>query len=316
MKKILNYIAAGQGLGIRFLLIFSAITAFIFAVYIRTNGTELIPYAQDIADQMLPIKVENGIVVEPANTIKTAQLRIDENMSPLELPLVINTTVDTLNTAQLKSGVYLTRTTLYTVNNNEVRLYNLENDFELPQGDYRQEFKSVLFWAAIMVFIFGGLILFITYFILSIFYATCSYVLSAILSRKYDFDLRMRLSVLCLISAYIIFALLGWLGIETGKLVFFAVVIALQTLVIAKLPPVIGQENTIVPETADTTAVSAAWPEESKTAPVPVKAPAKKAPVKKKAPAKKKAAVKKPAAAAPKTTKMKKAAAPKKTTAK
>lgn len=309
MKKILNYIAAGQGLGIRFLLIFSAIVALVYAVYVRTAGTEFIPYAQDIADQMLPIKVENGIVVEPANTIKKAQLRVDENMSPLELPLVINTTVDTLDTANLTSGVYLTRTTFYTVNKNEVKLYKLENDFELPQADYRDTFKSVLFWTAVTVFIFGCLILFVTYFILSIFYATCSYILSAILSRKYDFDLRMRLSVLSLISAYVLFALLGWLGIETGKLVFFAVVIALQVLAITKLPPVINNEHIIAEEAAPAPEVTSAWPEENTTVKTAAKAPIKKAPVKKKAPAKKKAAVKKPAATAPKT---KKAAAPKK----
>lgn len=309
MKKILNYIAAGQGLGIRFLLIFSAIVALVYAVYVRTAGTEFIPYAQDIADQMLPIKVENGIVVEPANTIKKAQLRVDENMSPLELPLVINTTVDTLDTANLTSGVYLTRTTFYTVNKNEVKLYKLENDFKLPQADYRDTFKSVLFWTAVTVFIFGCLILFVTYFILSIFYATCSYILSAILSRKYDFDLRMRLSVLSLISAYVLFALLGWLGIETGKLVFFAVVIALQILAITKLPPVINNEHIIAEEAAPAPEVTSAWPEENTTVKTVAKAPIKKAPVKKKAPAKKKAAVKKPAAIAPKT---KKAAAPKK----
>lgn len=309
MKKILNYIAAGQGLGIRFLLIFSAIVALVYAVYVRTAGTEFIPYAQDIADQMLPIKVENGIVVEPANTVKKAQLRVDENMSPLELPLIINTTVDTLDTANLTSGVYLTRTTFYTVNKNEVKLYKLENDFELPRADYRDTFKSVLFWTAVTVFIFGGLILFVTYFILSIFYATCSYILSAILSRKYDFDLRMRLSVLSLISAYVLFALLGWLGIETGKLVFFAVVIALQVLVITKLPPVINNEHIIAEEAAPASEVTSAWPEENTTVKTATKTPVKKAPVKKKAPTKKKAAVKKPAATAPKT---KKAAAPKK----
>lgn len=298
MKKILNYIAAGQGLGIKFLLVFSAIVALVYAVYVRTAGTEFIPYAQDIADQMLPIKVENGIVVEPANTIKKAQLRVDENMSPLELPLVINTTVDTLDAANLTSGVYLTRTTFYTVNKNEVKLYKLENDFELPQADYRETFKSVLFWTAAIVFIFGGLILFVTYFLLSIFYATCSYALSVILSRKYGFDLRMRLSVLCLICAYVLFALLGWLGIETGKLVFFAVVLALQILAITKLPADINSEDVISEEAVPAPETTSAWPEENKTAKETAKTP-----VKRKTPAKKKEAAKKPAATAQKTKK-------------
>lgn len=322
MKKILNYIAFGQGLAIRFLIIFSALVALVFALYIRFAGADLIPYAQDIADQMLPVKVVNGVVVEPADTIKVAHLNLDGNAS-LELPLVINTTVDNLDISQLSQGAYLTRRAFYVINQNDSRIYPLKESFELPQGDYREDFKSGLSWAAFAFFIFGGIGLFVFYFLLSIFYATCSYLISAVISKKFDFDLRMRMSVLCLITAYVFFTLIGWMGIESGKLVFFVIIIAMQIWIISKLPANLAPQ-TAVPVSTETTVppVTSAWPTTSsepvKTEapapeakkPAPKKAPAKKSAVKK-APAKKPVTAKKPAASA-----AKKPTAPKKAPAK
>lgn len=326
MKKILNYIAFGQGLAIRFLIIFSALVALVFALYIRFAGADLIPYAQDIADQMLPVKVVNGVVVEPADTIKVAHLNLDGNAA-LELPLVINTTVDNLDISQLSQGAYLTRRAFYVINQNDSRIYPLKDSFELPQGDYREDFKSGLSWAAFAFFIIGGIGLFAFYFLLSIFYATCSYVVSAIASKKFDFDLRMRMSVLCLITAYAFFTLIGWIGIESGRLVFFVIIITMQFWIISKLPAnlapqpavLVSTETTVPPMTsawpannAEPSKVAAAEPETKKAA-APKKTAAKKSAAKKAAPATaKKAAAKTPVKKAP----AKKAAAPKKAPAK
>lgn len=323
MKKILNYIATGQGLGIKFLILFTAIVALIFSIYIRFAGADLIPYAQDIADQMLPIKVVNGVVVEPAETVKIAHLNLGDGLAPMALPLVINTTVDNLDITALDQGAYLTRKAFYVINQNDTRIYPLQGSFELPQGDYRDDFKSGLTWAAVAFFIFGSFGIFVFYFILSIFYAACSYAVSAIASKKFDFDLRMRMSVLCLISAYIFFTLLGWMGIESGRLVFFIIVIGMQGFIISKLPSIVASPVSIpLAPDAPAAAMATAWPEPAK--PEELKAPLKKAPAKK-ASAKKPETIKKPAAKAAKVPEKKtdekkspakKIAAPKKTTAK
>ena len=221
MKKLINYISAGQGLGLKLILIFSGLVSLVFAAYIRISGAALIPYAQDIADQMLPIKIENGIVAEPAKTIKVAHLRITEDADPIALPFIINTTVDELNTNELSSGIYLTRTAFYAVNKNEVRLYKLEDNMDLPKGDYREDFKSALTYTSIALFVIGWISLFIMYTALTFFYAGCSYAVSAIFSKRYNFNTRMRISTLCLITTYILFMTLDWLGLESGKIVFF-----------------------------------------------------------------------------------------------
>lgn len=135
MQKILNYILNGNGLGFKFLGIFSLIVAVLLAVFLRISGSSLIPYAQSAADQLLPIKIVNGIITEPENTVRTVRLQIGhENLS---LPVVLDTTADSLDTENLKPGVYITRTQIYTINQNQVKITKLSNSFDIPKGDYR-----------------------------------------------------------------------------------------------------------------------------------------------------------------------------------
>ena len=71
MEKIINYISRGQGLGIKFLLLFSLIVAVFYAVGTKFAGDQFfVPAAQKAADAFLPIRIENGIVTEPENTVK------------------------------------------------------------------------------------------------------------------------------------------------------------------------------------------------------------------------------------------------------
>ena len=66
MKKIINYIAGGQGLGIKFIALLALLLSIVFGATVKVMGSDAVPYAQQIADQMLPIKVVNGQIVEPA----------------------------------------------------------------------------------------------------------------------------------------------------------------------------------------------------------------------------------------------------------
>lgn len=231
MNKILNYIQNGRGLGIKIILILTLIISTYVSVAVKTGGTDLIPYAQQIADQMLPIKVENGVIVDPVDTIRTATL----GDSGFTLPFVIDTTTDTLDTSKLKQGVCLSRTTLYTVNNNEVRIKKLQGSFELPQQDYTDFFNSVLNWIAVISFVLVMIFGFLSYFITCLIYALCAILVAKLTKNTYSFDQRMRLSVICFVAAEIIFIPLSFMAINS-KLLFFIVVIALQGFFLSRLP--------------------------------------------------------------------------------
>lgn len=234
MKKILNYIAHAQGLGIRYLLLFSVILGILLALLIRFAGKDYIPYAQAAADQILPIKIENGKVVRPLNTIKQASLNIDGDK--INLPFFINTTVDKLNASNLKDGVYLTRSAVYSVNRSQIRINQLEGDIDLPQADYTEAFTTVLTWTAVTCAIFGTAFIFFFLFILTVFYASCAYVLAAAMKKKFDFDLRMRSSVVSLLTTYIGLYALGFIGITSGKLAFFLIVMLLEYFLLKNIP--------------------------------------------------------------------------------
>lgn len=235
MTKILDYIAKGQGLGVKILLIFSLVVALIFGIYVKTEGQDLIPYAQQVADQMLPLKIENGVVVEPADTVRTASIRFDDSEQTFALPFVINTTTDTLNTASLAEGIYLTRSNLYSVQGSQARIIKLEGNFDLPRGDYTPQFRSILNWTALIIGLMAVFFCFVLYFLLSIFYSFCASGLAYIANKKLDFDQRMRLAVICLTATYVLFFFLNLLGAGESRLLFFLVVILLEAVVMKQL---------------------------------------------------------------------------------
>ena len=90
MKKIINYIAGGQGLGIKFTALLALLLSIVFGATVKVMGSDAVPYAQQIADQMLPIKVVNGQIVEPADTYKVVHLRFNEDSDPY--PCLLYTT--------------------------------------------------------------------------------------------------------------------------------------------------------------------------------------------------------------------------------
>ena len=236
MKKITSYILNGQGLGMKFLAGLSVLMALIFAIVIRVQGAAYVPYAQEIADQMLPVKVVNGQIVEPLNTFKMAQIRIEGRDTPLALPLVLDTRVTNLDANLLPQGVYVTRTNIYTVNRNQVKVIKIEGDNYIPKGDYTDVFKSWLNWSAVIGGIAGIVILFVLYLILTMFYALCTQVIAKLARRDMAFDSRMRLSAVVLTAAYILFIPLGWLGVSS-TLLFLAVMLGALIWFVVKYVP-------------------------------------------------------------------------------
>ncbi len=243
MDKILNYIKNGRGLGLKILLIFTLIISVYVAGLIKTGGTDMIPLAQQVADQLLPLKVENGVIVDPVDTVRTASLA--DGM--IRLPLVIDTSIDTLDTSRLEQGVYLTRTTLYTINKNEVRIKKLEGSFYLPQQDYTDFFNYVLNWVAVLSFFLVLIFGFLIYFLICVFYALCASIIARLSKKQYNFETRMRLTMISFITAEIIAIPLNWLNVNS-TLLFFVIVIALQTFLLRSLSTF---EAEAIPETEE-----------------------------------------------------------------
>lgn len=236
MNKIKSYILNGQGLGIKYLAALAILASLVFAIFVRVEGASYIPYAQEVAEQMLPIKIVDGKIVEPLNTFKMAQIRVEGKSSPLALPLVLDTRVSNLDANLLPEGVYVTRTNIYTVTKNQIKVIKFEGDNYLPKGDYTEVFKSWLNWSAFILGVCGIVLLFVLYFILTMFYALCAQLIAKIARRDMNFERRMRLCALVLVAAYIIFLPLSFIGINSTLLFFAAVICALAWFIIKCAP--------------------------------------------------------------------------------
>lgn len=233
MNKILNYIAHGKGVGAMILLLFSFIIAFYTAINSRIVLNDSIPYMQNISDQLLPIKIENGKVVVPENTVKEVNLAGDKRTV---YQFVIDTTRDELDTSALKSGLYLTRSYFYAVKQNEIRSVKLEGNLELLKQDYTPMFATAVRWLVAFIGLGGTILLFLMFFVVAILFAFCSGLATAINKKELGFDAKMRLSTLVFIAVYLLSFVLGWVGFNLHGLLFFLVVIAAQIAVVKRLP--------------------------------------------------------------------------------
>ncbi len=236
MEKLLNYIKNGRGVGIKWLLLFSLIITIFLTINLKLVGDEtFVPTAQKIADEFLPIKIENGIITDPVDTIKTYTILVgDENNNPQQIDIIMDTALDTLDMSKIKNGIFITKNALYTIANNQIEIYKFEDSIYLPKDDYTEFFSSILNWSIAFLFVFGFIGLFIFYLLATLFYAGCSYAVSLLLKKKFEFNLRMRLSMFSFIVTYTVFIFLSLFGFSSW-LIFFIAVIALEGLILKEI---------------------------------------------------------------------------------
>lgn len=236
MKNLTNYIINGRGFGIIPLLIFTLAVTIIFSIRLKNIGDSAIPYAQQVADQILPIKIEHGRVITPDDIKQTFKIKISEDMPEVQIPFMIDTTVDTLNPTKLKEGIYLTRTAFYTVGQRQTKVMALSDSLDIPQGDYTDFFKTMVNYAISFLFVGFIIIFFIGFLIVSLFYTLTAWILSAIMQRQTEFDFRMRLSSCSVIFIYTLSFLLTLNGSTLSGLLFFILILLLQGLFIYHAP--------------------------------------------------------------------------------
>ena len=195
MNKFIDYILNGKGLGLKLVLLYSLIFAIVGGFNLKRIGDSIIPNAQEIADKILPIKIEQGKIISPLGFEKSFNLNLSSKLPDFKLPFIMNTNVDALDIKTLKEGIYLTRSSLYTVTNGQVRMSGLADSLEIPQGDYTDFFqKTVNYTSVVFVFIMT-ILLFVFWSIASVFYSIIAWAISRIFKRQSTFAIRMRLSV-------------------------------------------------------------------------------------------------------------------------
>lgn len=231
MKKILNYISNGKGIGALWLLLFAVIMTVYAATTLNNILPQGIPYVQKFADDVLPLKVENQKLVVPENTI----IQRIYNFGDEEYRVVIDTTKDMLTEEEYKPGVYLTRSYVYTVKENDVRRQAWKTDFDLPKQDYTPMLQVFIKWIVCLSAIIGPFVYFLCFFAAVLFYAFCSSFACVLNKTELNFKTKMRLNTLLFIGVYILSTLCAHIGLTLSTLGFFLLMIASQIVSVKKV---------------------------------------------------------------------------------
>ena len=229
MINVANYIKFGRGIGARWLLLYALVVAIILGISVKMLGNYAAPHLQSVADQLLPIKIENGVIVEPENVVKAVKLDIDELN---EFPIILDTTIDTVDTLGLRDGIYIAKKAVYIVSREQTKIYAFKDSMYLPKGDYIDLFKTVSVYVAWVFGLFALVGLFVLYLALTAFYAIFAVVLSKACKIFLDYPAAMRMTSLVYIATSVLMAVLRISGIGTPLWLYFVAVIALQTIIL------------------------------------------------------------------------------------
>ncbi len=224
MNKILNYVQKGKGIGALWLFVFALLFSFWTAYNVGKILPQVTPYIQKIADDILPIKIENGVVVEPENTVKA----FSYDIAGEPFSVVIDTTTNMLEEGERPTGFYLTKSYFYTVSDKQIRRQNLTNSIELPKQDYMPLMQKGINWTVGVLAVLGPVLMFIYFLIGVLFYAFCTGLACVLNKKDLTFKSKMRLNTVLFIGVYFIFMLFGFFGLNLSTLAFFCVMLVLQ----------------------------------------------------------------------------------------
>ena len=229
MNKILNYVKSGKGYGIAFIFAFTLIISVFTGVEIKILGNDFVPTMQNIADKLLPVKIENGVIVEPENTVKSFALEVNDQVV---FPIVLDTTVDVIDTAGLQPGIYISKKSLYAVGENDTRVLNYSQDMLLPAGNYVDLFKKIATYSAFAIAIFVFFVMAITYLLIVLFCAFCSQFMTKLMKNVWAFATLMRLNSLTFIFSSLVLFVVALFGVNSSFKITIIATLLLDYIII------------------------------------------------------------------------------------
>ena len=225
MERIKEYIMNGKGCGFKFVAILSLFMALLFANEVKNVGETLIPHFQAATDALFPIKIEDGVVVEPAEAVKSYNVNLDGEGTMLNI--VVDTTIDSLNTADLPMGVYMTRKNIYVAAPDKVTTYPLSGNAYFQSEDYRPTMLNAVVWMAI----FGSVVMFFIYLLAYSLYvwlfSWTARLVAITFNRVVPREVEKRISMTCVVAGVLVALGLEYAGIY-GFWPFAALVVLLE----------------------------------------------------------------------------------------
>ncbi len=164
MEKIMQYIKAGKGRGLIFLLAAAVVISFVGIIFLKQIYNSAEPKFMLVADEFLPITVQEGKIVNPIDTYKKVDFKFGNVLDNSDvLPIVLDTRKETSTIPEAKLGIFIMTDIVYIISPNKIE------KFYLPDGVWDKDavknyFDS--FISTVSLFIAGLLVAILFLFLL------------------------------------------------------------------------------------------------------------------------------------------------------
>lgn len=232
MNRILQYLKNNPKTGTYALLVISLIFGLFLSIYCNFEMRKIIPHAQEITDQILPLKIEHQTIVYP-NIIKI--IPIFSHFSDFKFQIGINTIDDFLETDYLPSGIYLSKNALYTIIDEQVSVTALTEKLFLPKGDYSKDFCQYINYVSLLIFLITFIMFIIINFIIALAYSGLSYFFTSSLKIHPSFSLRLCISNIIIPITFVLTIILMYFDIYVKDWLIFGLIVILHTYYLNKI---------------------------------------------------------------------------------
>lgn len=196
MEKIFGYVKNGKGMGLLLLMAMAVLVTLLFSLDFKDMYQKVKPEVLTVAEEFLPITVENGRIVSPADTYKKIDFDFGETQNEKNVfPIVLDTRSETSVVPEAKQGLFIMSDMVYAISASKI------NKITLQDGVFDKEKFSELmdvysgYFSAVMVVIMVAT-LFFGYLLKSWLAALgCRLFLKVVsMDKMFSFNALMRLS--------------------------------------------------------------------------------------------------------------------------
>lgn len=242
MQKIFNYIKNAKGVGALWIFVLAILVAFSSAYSAKKLLPLAVPHVQTFADTFFPLKIQNGKVVTPENAIISKTYHVGGE----PLTITLNTTKDLLDESDKQTGLYLTRSYLYSVTEGRVQRQALTANANFEKQDYVPLLNNLIKYIVRGIYLIGPFFNFICFMIAIVFYAILTGFACALNRVALSFKEKMRLNTVLFITVYILSTLCYFVGFYLSTLSFFLIMLALQIICVKTAGTPIEQKETSI----------------------------------------------------------------------
>lgn len=214
MKKILNYIRNGRGVGLLFIMAASVLVTLAIILLAKDFYAEARIQMMTVAEDFLPFTVEKGVITKPADTYKRVNIDFGKQGNPKEMfSVILNTRDDVSVSSQDAQGLYLLKNQVYVVTPTQMRHYNLQDgvwDMERFK-QFADDMAGVIFGAVSIVLI---CMLFVLCLVKTLAAAALGVVFQKVLKKDGLFDFAALMRICAMLVA--VLELIRWGGIFVG----------------------------------------------------------------------------------------------------